>query len=87
MEDIQRDIVLIVGGYRENWGHQEKNLLEFKQLIIEVENLPDTADKGEMIANITLAYRHLEDARMRMGKVIQAHEGGISIYDKKDDTK
>ena len=36
----------------------------------------------EMIENIVLAYRHLEDARMRLGKAIQAYEGGESIYDK-----
>lgn len=39
------------------------------------------ADRAEMSANIMLAYRHLEDARMRLGKVIQAYEGGVSIYD------
>lgn len=40
------------------------------------------ADRGEMVANAMLGYRHLEDARMRLGKVIQAFEGGVSIYDK-----
>lgn len=40
------------------------------------------ADTGEMIANIMLAYRHLEDARMRLGKVIQAKDGGVSVYNK-----
>ena len=39
-------------------------------------------DKGEMIANIMLAYRHLEDASMRIGKAIQAHDGGVSVYDR-----
>lgn len=34
-----------------------------------------SSDFGEVMANLTLAYRHLEDARMRMGKVIEAHEG------------
>ena len=37
---------------------------------------------GEMKANIMLSYRHLEDARMRLGKVIQQIQGGISKYDK-----
>ena len=37
---------------------------------------------GEMRANIMLAYRHLEDARMRLGKVVQAHDGGKSVYKK-----
>ncbi len=40
-----------------------------------------TANKGEMLANIELAYRHLEDASMRFGKVIQAYEGGKSPLD------
>ena len=34
----------------------------------------------EMHANLQLAYRHLEDARMRLGKAIQAHDGGKSCY-------
>lgn len=40
------------------------------------------ADVGEIIANFTLAYRHLEDASQRLGKAIQAADGGISVYDK-----
>lgn len=39
-------------------------------------------DRGEVIANLTLAYRHLEDASMRLGKAIQAADGGTSVYDK-----
>jgi len=38
-------------------------------------------DRGEVLANLTLAYRHLEDASMRIGKTIQALAGGKSIYD------
>ena len=38
--------------------------------------------QGNMRANITLAFRHLEDARMRIGKVMQALQGGVSILDK-----
>ena len=37
---------------------------------------------GEMKANLTLCYRHLEDAAMRLGKVLQAKDGGKSVYDK-----
>ena len=37
---------------------------------------------GEMIANAMLAYRHLEDARMRVGKIMQQLQGGVSIFDK-----
>lgn len=39
-------------------------------------------DRGEMIANLMLTYRHLEDANMRLGKAIQAFDGGTSVYDK-----
>ncbi len=35
---------------------------------------------GEMIANLKLAFRHLEDAQMRFGKAIQAFDGGKSVY-------
>jgi hypothetical protein len=38
---------------------------------------------GEAIANVMLAYRHLEDASMRLGKCIQAMDGGVSVYDKR----
>ncbi len=37
-------------------------------------------DHGEMKANLKLAFRHLEDARMRLGKAIQAYDGGKSCY-------
>ena len=41
------------------------------------------ASAGEAVANVMLAYRHLEDASMRLGKVIQAIDGGVSVYDKR----
>ena len=37
---------------------------------------------SEMKANIMLAVRHLEDARMRLGKVCQYADDGVSIFDK-----
>ena len=37
---------------------------------------------AEMKANIMLAYRHLEDARMRIGKILQAAGDGVSVFDK-----
>jgi len=36
----------------------------------------------EVMPNLTLAYRHLEDAAMRLGKVMQALDGGTSVYDR-----
>lgn len=35
-------------------------------------------DRGEVIANVMLALRHAEDAKMRLGKVYQAMNGGVS---------
>jgi hypothetical protein len=50
--------------------------LKMKHEVNEIEDGP------EVLANMTLAYRHLEDAAMRLGKVIQAYDGGVSVYDK-----
>jgi len=36
----------------------------------------------EVPANITLAYRSLEDASMRLGKALQALDNGDSVYDR-----
>ena len=38
--------------------------------------------KGEAAAQAMLAVRHLEDARMRLGKVIQYSGDGVSCFDK-----
>lgn len=38
---------------------------------------------GEMIAQSMLAVRHLEDARMRIGKVLQYERDGVSILDQR----
>lgn len=35
---------------------------------------------AEMHANLALSYRHIEDATMRLGKAIQAYDGGTSVY-------
>lgn len=39
-------------------------------------------DLPEILSNLQLAYRHLEDARMRVGKDVQAYDGGKSCYPK-----
>jgi len=39
-------------------------------------------EPSEAYANATIAYRKLEDASMRLGKAIQALDGGVSVYDK-----
>lgn len=39
-------------------------------------------NRSEVMANLTLCYRHIEDASMRLGKVLQHLNGGVSHYDK-----
>ena len=64
-------------------------LKETEAIMREYSNLTKSSDdgslfdKGECIANSILAIRHLEDARMRLGKVIQYAETGVSNFDKK----
>jgi hypothetical protein len=55
---------------------------QLKMVAAEVRQLAD-GTQGEAYANAMLSYRHLEDASMRLGKVIQAIDGGISVYDKR----
>lgn len=58
-------------------------VLEFKTRIAAGRDAVSVkTDVGEMVANSMLTYRHLEDAGMRLGKVIQAYDGGVSVYDK-----
>lgn len=38
----------------------------------------------EVGANVTLAFRALEDASMRLGKALQALDGGVSVYDRSE---
>jgi len=55
-------------------------MLELKDLIAkhQPDADPSISNVGEMLANITLAYRSVEDASMRLGKVIQHNNGGVS---------
>lgn len=50
----------------------------------ELSSVPEhyAGQRGEMIAQSMLAVRHIEDARMRLGKVLQYAGDGVSIYDK-----
>ena len=60
----------------------EKILSLKKSLLLTTKEEVAGANKGEVAANIMLAYRHAEDARLRLGKAIQAADGGVSVYDK-----
>jgi len=61
-----------------------KSLKRYAVVRTQPESTPGSNDSesGEIEANAVLAYRHLEDAAMRLGKAIQAYDGGVSIYDK-----
>jgi len=57
--------------------------VELKSVEEQVRNMmSDPNFNPEMKANVMLAVRHIEDARMRLGKVLQHAGDGISIYDK-----
>ena len=58
----------------------EHSAFDNEDMILARGECPDS-QKANMHANITLAFRHLEDARMRVGKTIQAAMGGVSVYD------
>lgn len=82
MEDIRLKHETIIANLRTAIGSLEKEVLEYKKLVANELTTTEAVDVGEAIANITLSYRHLEDARMRLGKVLQVYNGGKSIYDK-----
>lgn len=60
-----------------NLGNRVKALMSHSEFKSE-QNYQD--QHSEMKANIMLCYRHLEDARMRIGKVVQAYDEGKSAY-------
>jgi hypothetical protein len=45
------------------------------------EDVKKSHDVGEAIAQSMLAVRHIEDARMRLGKVLQHWRDGVSAFD------
>lgn len=66
--DNLRSILKVIGAD----VYELKEALQFQPAFEEGQN------RNEMIANLTLAFRHTEDAAMRIGKAIQASEGGES---------
>jgi hypothetical protein len=55
---------------------------KLKAIAADVLDMKNGLKEPEAIANVMLTYRHLEDASMRLGKVIQALDGGASVYDR-----
>lgn len=54
---------------------------EDNSVLLKGANIP-AIQEHNIKANITLVFRNLEDARMRLGKVMQATQGGVSCLDK-----
>lgn len=77
----QKDFETKLTQYRNAIQNIDKEILELKKHDI-FKKLPKEADQGEMLANIMLTYRHLEDAIMRIGKIFQALDGGKSVYNR-----
>lgn len=87
LRDIRTEIDDIIHEIRDLKKLETFHVLEKREpfksgILIAPTPLRHREETGEMIANATLAIRHLEDARMRLGKVIQWHDGGTSCYDK-----
>lgn len=55
---------------------------ELKTFISHIEDPTPAQNIGEMMANVMLSYRHLEDSSMKLGKVKQHNNTGESPYDK-----
>ena len=75
----ENEIVIGAKELREEIKVLNKKLWEFAELCKKTELL-EGVFKGEAIANAMLSYRHGEDARMRLGKVLQA-TGLVNPYD------
>lgn len=69
IDELRKNIKEIAGQVKAHKDNAQKSEANGKE------------DKGEVIANLMLSYRHLEDASMRLGKVLQARNGGVSVYD------
>jgi len=65
----------------------EKDVRELKDKIAKDRRGQEDAFSGqtaEVLGQVTIAFRHLEDARMRIGKVVQYSGDGVSIFDKEN---
>lgn len=71
----------VVDDLRADTGNLAKKVEALKESGM-VQGIAEVKHRSEALANVMLAYRHLEDARMRLGKVLQAADGGVSILDR-----
>lgn len=78
----KENVVATAHALRRNLKQTEEEIRSFVDYLKSQAWL-DLYDKWECIANAMLSLRHLEDSRMRLGKVIQYAETGESPYDQK----
>lgn len=78
---VAQDIAAHANIYRKGIKAIAQGVKGFHLAVSGLEAVPG-GDQGEVAANISLAYRHLEDASQRLGKAIQAADGGVSVYDR-----
>lgn len=76
------DIETLAKRLREDCKQAEKSTRALMDDIFFRQDQAYIGQHGEMKAQIMLAVRHLEDARMRLGKVCQYAGDGVSVYDK-----
>ena len=81
-QDREMTFEEICKALRADINHKCVRLLELKVHKRFTEPEKYVGQHSQMKANIMLSYRHLEDARMRVGKVLQYADDGISILDK-----
>lgn len=77
----QTPLEVAIASNRASLGECEMTLLSLKATLRDSpEQYPigETEDRNEVHANLQLAIRHVEDAKMRLGKVFQAINGGVS---------
>jgi hypothetical protein len=82
MEANIQPIIDEAGSLRDSLKNEESNLRAYVETI---KSAPEKEgfNKGECIAQAMIALRAVEEARMRVGKVIQYAAGGVSSFDKK----
>ena len=69
---------------KETCDRLRAELLAIETQVRAIKTAPDLGrshDVGEAIAQSMLAVRHIEDARMRLGKVLQHWRDGVSAFD------
>lgn len=79
----EKTIVDVSNEIRETLKTEEASVRDFVNTLKSAPEEVEGFNKSECIAQAMLALRHVEDARMRIGKVIQYATGGESVYDKK----